>query len=200
MSDHRFYIKVEFSIYGEDYDWEASLNWDNHDGVIDSRIIDWFERYYNEARAKWDEQNAIDDRAKEARRIEQSERAELARLKAKYEPDADASGVQSPEDWARISTQLGDSLDRVTSDLGPAWTTSYDGAGMVAPVTPWAVEWVNPTPAGELSATGLTCRICGHTVTMKMGESIAGGDPRLCEHLGGPSEYDRPVYDDRATD
>jgi hypothetical protein len=35
---------------------------------------------------------------------------------------------------------------------------------------------------------------------MKMGESIAGGDPRLCAHMGGPSEYDRPVYDDRATD
>lgn len=172
MSDHRFGLKIEFSIYGMNFEWEPDLNWHAHDGGCDPRIIDWFDACYNEARAAWDHQNAIEDQAKEARRIEQSERAELTRLKAKYEwpnplipqPDAAASTEDSIElDWGRIDSSSG-------------------------------VRWRDPTPAGIFTTKGITCRICGCVVVLKLGEMISRGDPRLCVHLGGPKRHDPECY------
>lgn len=89
MSDHRFEIDVKFSIYDQDFDWDASLNWapDDYTGV-DKRIIDWFANCYAQARSDY-------DTYAEMRRAEDSERREreqLARLKAKYEP-AEGLGI-----------------------------------------------------------------------------------------------------------
>lgn len=41
-------------------------------------------------------------------------------------------------------------------------------------------------PRGVLTTTA-TCNTCGHSVTLRPGESIDFGDPRLCEHMGGPT-------------
>lgn len=82
MSDHRFAIDVKFSIYGEDFEWDASLNWapDNVTGV-DPRITDWFANCYARARSGYD--SYVNMRAAED--SERREREQLARLKAKYE-------------------------------------------------------------------------------------------------------------------
>lgn len=84
MSDHRFEIDVKFSIYGEDFEWDASLNWATNGEEIDPRITEWFANCYAKARGGYDTYT-------EMRRAEDSERHEreqLARLKAKYEPAA----------------------------------------------------------------------------------------------------------------
>lgn len=82
MSDHRFAIDVKFSIYGQDFDWDASLNWvpDNQTGV-DPRITEWFANCYAQARSEYDTYEEMQI----AQQIEKTERATLARLKAKYE-------------------------------------------------------------------------------------------------------------------
>lgn len=89
VSDHRFEIDVTFSIYGEEFHWDASLNWDNHDGVIDTRIEDWFLNCYTKARSGYDTYAEM-QRAEEAERWE---REQLARLKAKYEPAPTKDGL-----------------------------------------------------------------------------------------------------------
>lgn len=83
MSDHRFHINVKFSIYGEDFDWDASLNWapDNNTGV-DVRITDFFANCYAKARSGYETYRDM----KDAEEILRQEREQLARLKAKYEP------------------------------------------------------------------------------------------------------------------
>jgi hypothetical protein len=48
------------------------------------------------------------------------------------------------------------------------------------------VRWVNPTYAGTYGASSATCNVCGNVTTIRQGETIAHGDPRLCEHMGGP--------------
>jgi hypothetical protein len=88
MSDSRFHLKVEFSIYGRDFKWNPSLNWYGGDERIDSRIIDWFESCYAEAYAEYREGIQDDLEREERQRIEAEERAQLAKLKAKYEGGA----------------------------------------------------------------------------------------------------------------
>lgn len=82
MSDHRFEIDVKFSIYGEDFEWDASLNWapDYYTGV-DKRITDWFANCYAKARSGY---NSYQD-MRAAEDTERREREQLARLKEKYE-------------------------------------------------------------------------------------------------------------------
>lgn len=53
MSDSRFKIKAEFTIYGQTYKWDASLNWFSMEGAIDRRITEFFLRSHDDAYAKY---------------------------------------------------------------------------------------------------------------------------------------------------
>ena len=47
---------------------------------------------------------------------------------------------------------------------------------------------VLPSQSRHLTSVTITCRTCGHAVTVGRWDGpIASGDPRLCEHLGGPT-------------
>lgn len=179
MSDHRFGLKIWFSIYGKEFEWEPSLNWNQADGDVDGRIIDWFAECYAEARADWDAENDHEEKRRAAAKREKTERAELARLKAIYEPDKQGDAAASTEDFDR------------TVELGSDWYTDTDNqviswGRMSLPDGEYGVRWHGATPAGDFTVTGITCRVCGHQVAMKRGDVINRGDPRLCEHLGGP--------------
>ena len=85
--DSRFHLKAKFSIYGEDYDWDASLNWSAEPGEIDGRITEWLLDCHDKARMKYDERNFEARERLEAEETKARELADLERLKAKY-PDA----------------------------------------------------------------------------------------------------------------
>jgi hypothetical protein len=84
--DCRFHLKATFEIYGQEFEWDTSLNWSADAGEIDQRITDWFLECYEKADAK----NAAERRERErdiyAAMQEEHERSELRRLKEKYEP------------------------------------------------------------------------------------------------------------------
>jgi hypothetical protein len=84
MSDSRFHLKAEFSVYGKVFKYDASLNWYAEPGQCDERISKWFADCYEEAYAEFqDTLLALEaDRLKASQ--EQAERQELARLRAKY--------------------------------------------------------------------------------------------------------------------
>jgi hypothetical protein len=86
---------------------------------------------------------------------------------------------------------MSDDFDR-TSELGDDWTQTYkgDGQGLWARMhdMPSGIRWRNPTPAGKYEGAKATCLVCGNVVTVtELNETIRHGDPRLCEHMGGPS-------------
>jgi hypothetical protein len=83
MGDHRASVKIKFSIYGETYKMDSWINWSVGGEVpeIDDRVIEFFRGSYLKARGKMDDEIAEE----EGRKTEEAERAELARLKAKYE-------------------------------------------------------------------------------------------------------------------
>lgn len=85
MSDHRFHLKGTFSIYGRDYPFDMSLNWHADFDGIDHRITDFFLKVYRTARREWDAELSEVLAARERAAQEETERKELARLKAKYE-------------------------------------------------------------------------------------------------------------------
>jgi hypothetical protein len=206
MSDHRFHLKIEFSIYGMNFEWNPDLNWNNHTGGVDDRIIEWFADCYAQARTAWDHQNMVEDVIRERAKVEHRERTELARLKAKYEPHTDnqvITGLRRIQETNPILPQkdppdhttfrapdasASTDFERTSAGLGPNWTTAYDRED-------WGrmgseghgVTWRNPTPAGDFTTSGITCRVCGCKVALKVGDMIERGDPRLCEHLGGPT-------------
>jgi hypothetical protein len=82
MGDHRFELKAEFSMHGHEKKINWNLNWSDS---IPERLAEWVEQQYQEAMNFWYEAEwtAEDHRNAE---IERTERAELDRLKAKYEP------------------------------------------------------------------------------------------------------------------
>lgn len=87
MGDSRASVKIEFSIYGKDFKYDGSINWSPYNEYgVDTRIVEWFEECHRVARAHYDEQ--IYEAQAEKRNLaeENAEKAELARLKAKY-PD-----------------------------------------------------------------------------------------------------------------
>lgn len=84
MSNSRCHVKIAFSIYGEDFKHEMSINYSPEcDGGCDSRISDLFVEWERRARSKFI------DREHEAklRREERDERELLRYLKGKYETD-----------------------------------------------------------------------------------------------------------------
>ncbi len=87
MGDHRARIHVEFEIHGKTYtqtwDW---INYFPDDQGIDQRVIDFFRDSWGDAKARYDERVARWHEANERPKREAAERAELIRLKAKYEP------------------------------------------------------------------------------------------------------------------
>lgn len=86
MSDDRFYLEVKFSIYGKEFKREASLNWAAHPGECDERISEWFVHCYNDAYADFQSQIYFEETERRKIAEEAAEKAQLARLKAKY-PD-----------------------------------------------------------------------------------------------------------------
>jgi len=78
-------ITAKFEIYGEEFEWDCSLNWSASSGEIDQRINDWFLHCYNEAHWKFREEVREDARKRKSAQLEANERLELQRLKSKYE-------------------------------------------------------------------------------------------------------------------
>jgi hypothetical protein len=88
MTDHKASVKIEFSIYGVTEKMDAWINWspDSSDcHPIDQRVVDFFRATYEKARAKYDEDVYEAQREERERQTERQERAELARLKSKYD-------------------------------------------------------------------------------------------------------------------
>jgi len=54
--DSKATIKISFDIYGEHYEADMHLNYYPYNG-IDRRIIDWFDRCYEQAFAKYKYRN-----------------------------------------------------------------------------------------------------------------------------------------------
>lgn len=86
MGDHRVSIKIEFSMHGHEVKHDCNLNWSDS---IPERFAKWIEDQHGKAMSLWYEAewDAEDQRNAE---IERQERDDLARLKAKYEPEAKA--------------------------------------------------------------------------------------------------------------
>jgi hypothetical protein len=84
MSDSRFHLEVKFEIYGEKFTWSPSLNWSTGECGCDDRITGWFADCHSKAYGKF--QDGQHSRIR--KEIEAEERAELARLLAKYPPSA----------------------------------------------------------------------------------------------------------------
>lgn len=81
MDDYRASITLSMTLHGRTYTTEMwIIYWPNNEG-IDNRIVEWFAACQEDARARFEARMA-DQRLS---RIEVSERAELARLRAKYE-------------------------------------------------------------------------------------------------------------------
>lgn len=84
MGEHRFHLKAEFSIYGQTYRCDMSRNWDEGSSGIDDRILEFIRSSYEDAREKDMEAEIAEQHARELVETERRERAELARLQAKY--------------------------------------------------------------------------------------------------------------------
>ena len=98
MGDSRFHLKVDFEIYGEKFDWDASLNCCAHGGEIDDRITNWFLTCYEEAYSKYQDEIYKADATNRKKAEEAQERAELDRLKAKYEtPNAELTSRRAED-------------------------------------------------------------------------------------------------------
>ena len=84
MGDHRASIKLEMDAHGLHFKKTMSINWSPDEDGCDRRIIEWFSECWQKARAKYDREMWDADRERRERDVETSERAELARLTAKY--------------------------------------------------------------------------------------------------------------------
>lgn len=88
MGDHRVSFVATFESHGIKRTCDMWINWPAEYDAVDDRVIDFVRGAWNEAFAKYEEERDryfAEARAKDA---EKEERAELARLKAKY-PAAD---------------------------------------------------------------------------------------------------------------
>jgi len=87
MGDHRAYIKIEMEFHGIKDQTDMDINYINSDGNgMDSRVADWFESVYERGMSKYREQVEEYFAKEHQKEIEDGERHELERLKAKYEP------------------------------------------------------------------------------------------------------------------
>lgn len=88
MGEHRFSIKIEFSMHGHEDKLDAWWNFSDGSSPVegvDHRVIEWLQAQHEKAMDKYlDAQYSAEERRGAER--ENAEREELARLKAKYEP------------------------------------------------------------------------------------------------------------------
>ena len=82
MGDFRADITVSMDLVGREYAQSWNINWTPADCCgVDRRVAEFFQAAYEDAYGRWRE--SIDEH--ESSEIEKRERAELQRLKAKYE-------------------------------------------------------------------------------------------------------------------
>ena len=85
MGDHRFTITIKMEFHGVKEEMvDAWLNWDGGRDGIDSRIVRLIEDCRDRGFAKFDDDMAKYWAEQNQAKIEETERAELARLQAKY--------------------------------------------------------------------------------------------------------------------
>ena len=90
MGDHRASIKAEFSMYGETKKCDMWINWspDSSDYQgIDQRVLDFFHNAAHEMQARYYEEQAAYAACYRELQLEERERSEYARLKAKFEKE-----------------------------------------------------------------------------------------------------------------
>lgn len=82
MSDSRAQVDISFDIYGKHFETSMNINYfpDEEYGDVDKRVAEWFSDCYAEARFGYDTMAA----KRAADEQEEWDRAELARLLAKY--------------------------------------------------------------------------------------------------------------------
>ena len=85
MGDHRADIKIEFTMHGKTYKFDARLNWAPDDDGIDCRIVEWFGACWSDAKRRYDEAVWESQQKQREQETERKDHEELARLKAKYE-------------------------------------------------------------------------------------------------------------------
>lgn len=89
MGDHRASIKIEAAFHGVKRSVDMWINYSpdtsDYDGV-DYRVVDFFRELYAAGMAVYNEEIAEFYEREAALEIERAERAELAKLKAKYDP------------------------------------------------------------------------------------------------------------------
>jgi hypothetical protein len=82
MGDHRVSIKLEFSMHGHEAKNDWWLNWSDN---IPERVAEWVEGQKSKAMDKYFEAENLEEERRAAL-LEDVEREQLAKLKAKYEP------------------------------------------------------------------------------------------------------------------
>ena len=85
MGDFRTLIKIRFRMGSVDRKGDFNINWSPSHCGVDQRIIDWFHDVGEEASAKIREDVYEGELKARRQQKERRERAELARLKEKYE-------------------------------------------------------------------------------------------------------------------
>lgn len=84
--DNRAHIKIEFQIFNSKLETcEMSINYLPDSCGVDPRVSAWFEEKYDLAKIQFDYDCNKEQRELDARKLEEQERREFERLKAKYE-------------------------------------------------------------------------------------------------------------------
>ncbi len=87
MGDHRFTITIKMEFHGVEEEWgPAWLNWSGGRDGIDRRVTEFIESVRDRGYARFDDAMFKAEEARNKESIERTEREQLARLKAKYEP------------------------------------------------------------------------------------------------------------------
>lgn len=84
MGDHRADIKVQFTMHGKTYRMDSYVNWFDDGTGVDARVTDFFRDSAADALARYEAAQQADEYERGAAEREANERAELARLQAKY--------------------------------------------------------------------------------------------------------------------
>lgn len=88
MGDHRASIKIEMEFHGIKNKCDMWINYDGYNGEfdgVDDRIIEFCRDVYGRGMEKYNTQREKDYQREHKKEIEDGEKAELKRLKTKYE-------------------------------------------------------------------------------------------------------------------
>lgn len=86
MGDHRASIKIEFEFHGKTYKMDSWVNYFPDGDGVDRRVQEFFEKAYNDGMRRYQDELFEADRERREREQEEADRAEYARLKAKFGP------------------------------------------------------------------------------------------------------------------